>query len=489
MTDHAVLIVGAGPTGMMLAAELALARIDVALVEKRESATLDGSRAGGLHARSLELLEQRGVAGRFVAEGNKHPAAFFGQVPLDLSDLPTRFNFVLGLWQKHIERLLADWVAELEVPIYRGREVSEVRQDDDGVDITLSSGAGLRAHYVVGCDGGRSSVRKQVGIELAGWAASTSFLIAEASTSEEPAWGMRRDEKGTFGIGKLEDGKRMRAVLREERVGPGEAPSLDELRAALVALYGTDYGVHDVTWLSRFTDATLQAKQYRSGRVLLAGDAAHVHSPVGGQGLNTGLHDAVNLGWKLAQVVRGTSPEALLDTYHAERHPVAARILRNTMAMTALTRGDDRMEALRETVTELLSMPAPRERYAAELCGIDVHYDLGSGHPLLGRRMPDLELLTDDGTLWTSSLLHAARAVLLDFGRRESSTTLPWAETLRTARARPTGPWKLPVVGEVAAPSAVLIRPDGYVAWVGEGSDDGLSAALTRWFGAPSQES
>jgi hypothetical protein len=336
----------------------------------------------------------------------------------------------------------------------------------------------------VGCDGGRSLVRKQAGIDFPGWDASISYLIAEVEMAGEPATGLRRDAKGTFAMGKLDDGF-VRVVLRDETVKAGSEPTLEELRAPLVALYGQDFGLRRARWLSRFTDATRQAASYRSGRVLLAGDAAHIHSPMGGQGLNLGLHDAVNLGWKLAQVVRGTSPEALLDTYQAERHPVAARALRTTMAQTALSRGDDRTEAVRESVAELLRMDEPRKRYAGMMSGLDIHHDLGAGHPLLGRRMPDLEVIAEAGPRRVFTLLHAARPVLLNLGEPGALDAAPWADRVQRVDARYTGAWELPVLGTVSAPTAVLVRPDGHVAWVGEGTDRGLREALTRWFGAP----
>jgi hypothetical protein len=251
-------------------------------------------------------------------------------------------------------------------------------------------------------------------------------------------------------------------------------------------VYGTDYGIHAPIWISRFTDATRQAASYREGRVLLAGDAAHVHSPAGGQGLNIGVQDAVNLGWKLAQVVNGISPETLLDTYQAERHPVAARVLRNTMAQTALLRpADARLEALRETVSELLSMDEPRTRFAGMLSGLDIHYDLGDGHPLLGRRMPDLDLVTADGPRRVFTLLHAARPVLLNFGDPGGVDVTPWRDRVQMLDAGADGPWELPVLGAVPAPEAVLVRPDGYVGWVGALTEPGLLDALTTWFGPP----
>jgi 3-(3-hydroxy-phenyl)propionate hydroxylase len=483
--EHAVVIAGGGPTGLMLAAELALARVDVAVIERRATQDLAGSRAGGLHARTLEVLDQRGVAARFVVEGQLHPGVFFGLSQLDIRDFPTRHNYLLALWQERIERILAAWVEELAVPIYRGREVTGFVQDGRGVDVALTEGSPLRAQFLVGCDGGRSLIRKTAGIDFPGWNPSTTYLLAEGELIGEPPLGIRHGDKGVHGLGKLEDGKRVRVVLCESDVRKGDKPTVDELREALVAVYGSDYGVHNVTWLSRFSDTTRQAASYRAGRVLLAGDAAHVHSPVGGQGLNLGVQDAVNLGWKLAQVIKGRSPESLLDTYHAERSPVGARVLQTTMAQTALNRGDPRSTALRETMSELLKLDEPRKRYAGLLSGLDIRYELGSGHPLLGRRMPDLDLSIADAPKRLFALLHSARALLINFGAPGVLDITPWSDRVQHADARYEGVWELPVLGVVAAPKAVLIRPDGHVAWVGEGTDEGLHDALTTWLGPP----
>jgi len=485
MTKHAVVIAGGGPTGLMLAGELALARVDVAIVERRASQDLAGSRAGGLHSRTIEVLDQRGIAERFLSQGRVMQVGGFAMIPLDISDFPTRHNYGLALWQEGIERTLATWVDELAVPIYREREVTGFAQDDTGVDVELSDGRSLRAKYLVGCDGGRSLIRKKAGIDFPGWDPSISYLIAEVAMTEEPAWGICRDERGINALGKLEDGKRVRVVLNEPHVRQGDEPTLDDLRAALIAVYGTDFGVHNVAYLSRFTDAARQAASYRERRVLLAGDSAHAHSPAGGQGLNIGVQDAVNLGWKLAQVVNGTSPESLLDTYQAERHPIGARVLKSTMAQTALNRGDERMKALWETMSELLKMDEPRKRYAAMMSGLDIRYDLGTGHPLLGRRMPDLDLVTANGPRRVFTLLHDARPVLLNLGEPGAFDITPWANRVRLIDARYAGVWELPVLGAVSAPTAMLIRPDGHVAWVGDGMDQGLRDALTTWFGPP----
>ncbi len=481
----------------MLAGELALAGVDVAIVERRAGQDLPGSRAGGLHSRTIEVLDQRGIADRFLAEGQVAQVAGFARVPLDISEFPTRHPYGLGLWQNHIERILAGWVDELAVPVYRAREVTGFEQDDAGVDVQLADGHSLRAQYLVGCDGGRSAVRKAAGIEFAGWDPTTSALIAEAEMAEAPELGTRQDERGIHSIGRVDyeirDGEviykdegPVRVMVTEGRPGSTGEPTLRDLIHALIAVYGTDYGIHSPTWISRFTDMTRQAAAYRDRRVLLAGDAAHVHSPVGGQGLNTGVQDAVNLGWKLAQVVNGTTDDGLLDTYHAERHPVAARVLRNTMAQTVLLRpADARVEALRDTLAELLSMDEPRRRYAAMQSGLDIHYDLGEGHPLLGRRMPDLDLVTAAGPLRVYTLLHGARPVLLNLGDPGGFDITPWADRVQLIDAEYAGAWELPALGEVTAPTAVLIRPDGYVAWVGGPADPGLEDALTAWFGPP----
>src|SRR5215218_4659360 len=494
MTEHAVVIAGGGPTGLMLAGELALAGVDVAIVERRASQDLPGARAGGLHSRTIEVLDQRGIADRFLSQGQVAQVAGFSFIPLDISDFPTRHNYGLGLWQNHIERMLAGWVGELGVSIHYGGEVTGFAQDETGVDVELSDGRSLRAQYLVGCDGGRSLVRKAAGIDFPGWDPTTSNLIAEVELAEEPELGIRRDALGVHALGRVEyeirDGEvvyadrgPVRVMVTEQHPGATSEPTLRDLSEALIAVYGTDYGIHSPTWISRFTDMTRQAAAYRDRRVLLAGDAAHVHAPDGGQGLQTGVQDAVNLGWKLAQVVNRTSPESLLDTYHAERHPVAARVLRATMAQVALRRADERTNALQETIAELLEIDEARTRFAALMSGLGIRYDLGEGHPLLGRRMPDLELAGTAGPQSVFALLHEGRAVLLDLGDPAGLDSGPWGDRVPTVRAEYEGTWELPAIGAVSAPAGVLIRPDGYVAWVGEGNADGLEDALGAWFG------
>jgi 2-polyprenyl-6-methoxyphenol hydroxylase-like FAD-dependent oxidoreductase len=450
-----------------------------------------------LHSRTIEVLDQRGIAERFLGEGQKAQVTGFAGVSFDISGFPTRHPYSLGLRQSHIERILAGWVEELGVPIFRGNEVTGFAQDDSGVDVTLGDGNSLRAQYLVGCDGGRSIVRKTAGIDFPGSEPTTSNLIAVADLETEPdEWGIRRDALGIHALARVEyeirDGKIVYAdegpvgvMVTERSVGATAEPTLDDLKEALIAVYGTDYGIHDATSISRFTDAARQAAEYRKGRVLLAGDAAHIHPPDGGQGLQTGVQDAVNLGWKLAQAIRGTSPDSLLDTYQTERHPVGARVLRNALGAVALRHDDERTTALRHIISELLGMDEPQTSFAAMMSGLDIHYDLGEGHPLLGRRVPDLDLVTANGPLRLFSLLHNARPVLLNLREPGGFDIAPWADRVQLVAAKSEGSWELPVIGPVTAPASVLIRPDGHVAWVGELTEPGPADALTTWFGPP----
>src|SRR3984885_13244621 len=456
--EHSVVVAGGGPTGLMLAGELALAGVDVAVAERRANQGLIGSRAGGLHSRTIEVFDQRGIADRFLSQGKVAQVAGFSQIRLDISDFPTRHPYGLALWQNHIERILARWVDELTVPIYCECEVTRVAQDCTGVDVKLSDRRSLRAEYLVGWDGGRSAVRKAADLEFPGWDPTMSYLLAEVEMTfepgREPQWGIRHDAFGVHALSMLDDGGPVRVMVTEQHLGPGSEPTLDDLSQALVAVYGTDYGIHSPTWISRSTDMARQAAAYREGRVLLAGDAAHVHHPVGGQGLNTGVQDAVNLGWKLAQGVNATWPDALLDTYHAERHPVAARVLGNTMAQIALLRhpDDDRTKALRDIVSELLAMDEPRKRFAAMMSGLDIRYDFGEGHPLLGRRMPDLDLIPASGPPRVFTLLQESRAVLLNFAGPGGFDIGAWADRFQSLDTKVVGDWNLPVLGAAAGP-------------------------------------
>ncbi|MBO0767865.1 MAG: FAD-dependent monooxygenase [Solirubrobacterales bacterium] len=454
--DHAVVIAGGGPAGLMLAAELALADVDVAIIERRPGPELVGSRAGGFHSRTLEILDMRGVADRFLAAGDTVQVAMFASTLLDMSDFPTRHPYSLGLFQNRIQMILAEWVEELGVPVRYGQEVTGFRQDDSGVEVQLAGGR-INAQYLVGCDGGRSLIRKQAGIEFPGWEATRSTLIAEVELTEENAKGVKHDDAGAHGQHLMDDGKTVRIVTSEKELHQGE-PTLDDLRAALTRAYGKDFGVHNPTWLSRFTDTTRQAAQYRNNRVFLAGDSAHIHYPAGGQGIGLGVQDAVNLGWKLAEVVKGTSPESLLDSYQSERHPVTARVLKHTMAQAVVQRSDDRIDALRDTVGELLALDGPRKHIAGLISGLDVRYDLGDGHPLVGRRMPDLDLTIDDRPVRLFELLRQPHWLAIDFA---GSGELDRADVINASY---DGDWELPVIGPVPAPRAILIRPDGHVA-------------------------
>ena len=480
-----VTIVGSGPTGLMLAGELALAGVDVEILERRTTSELVGTRARGFHSRTIEILDQRGLVDRFLGEGRTVQGLSFGSTPLDVTDFPSRHPYTLALGQSGIERILLAWVEELGVPVRRGVEVTGFAQDDAGVDVRLAAGEPVRTAYLVGADGGRSVIRKTAGIDFVGAEATRSYLIAEVQVTEETPTGMRLDDVGIHAMGLMEDGRTVGLVVTEQQLGPATEPTMADLREALTAVYGTDFGVHDPTWMSRFTDATRQATAYRSRRVLLAGDAAHSHPPTGGQGIGLGVQDAVNFGWKLAQVVRGVSPDGLLDSYQAERHPATARVLKNVMVQALLQRGDARTDAMRDTISDLLGFEGPRAQLAGLLSGLDVGYDLGEGHPLLGRRMPDLDLVTAQGPRRVFELLHDARPVLLNLGAPDRIDITPWTDRVQRVDADHTGTWELPVLGTVAAPVAVLIRPDGHVAWVGDGNQDGLREALTTWFGPP----
>ncbi len=479
-------IVGGGPTGLMLAGELAVAGVDVAILERRASSGLVGTRARGFHSRTIEILDQRGIADRFLDEGRAAQALSFGSTLLNVSGFPSRHPYTLGLTQSHIERILLGWVQELGVPVRRGATVTGFAQDDSGVEIHVADGGPLRTGYLVGADGGGSVVRRAADIDFVGAGATRSHLVAEVETTEETPAGIRLDDVGIHAMNVMEDGHTVAMVITEQRLGPDTEPTLADLREALTSVFGTDFGARDPRWISRFTDATRQAAAYRRGRVLLAGDAAHIHPPTGGQGIGLGVQDAVNLGWKLAQVVRGVSPDGLLDSYQVERHPATAHVLKNVMAQALLQRGDVRTEAMRDTVSDLLSFEGPRTRLAGLLSGLDVRYDLGEGHPLLGRRMPDLDLTTARGPRRVFELLQDARPVLLDLGEPGTLDITPWRDRVQHVDAEHTGAWELPVVGAVAAPVAVLVRPDGHVAWVGDGTGTGLREALTTWFGEPS---
>ncbi len=489
-----VIIVGAGPTGLTLAAELAIARVNVLVLERRASQDLDGSRAGGLHSRTLELLESRDALAPLLAAGAPAQIVGFAWMPLDISDFPTRHPYGLALSQHEIEQQLLAWATKCGVGIRRNAVVAQLMQYEDEVVVQLADGELLRSAWVVGCDGAHSVVRRAAGMDFEGSPPGICHILAELRLREAPPWGLKRDALGIHAIGPLPEASdavshavpgsiRARVMLTEAGVGRRTAPTTDEVCQRLRVVYGRDFGAHDATWLSWFTDAARQASSYRVGRMLIAGDAAHVHYPTGGQGLNLGMQDAFNLGWKLAQVVRGISDATLLDTYQHERHPVAARVLQNTRAQSALLRTDAQTDALRESVASWLDMNEPRVAVAAMLAGLDVHYDMGQGHPLLGRRVPDLLLHTADGPRQVSTLLGAARPLLIDLGVHDGIDIGSWTHRVRMINAECRDPWILPVIGEVAAPAGLLVRPDGHVAWVSDGGTAGLADALLQWHG------
>ncbi|MFG2312768.1 FAD-dependent monooxygenase [Streptomyces sp. NPDC048566] len=493
--DAEVVIAGAGPTGLMLACELRLAGVDVIVAERLAERTGE-SRAGGIHSRTLEVLDQRGILDRFLDEGELQPVGHFSGLYLDFEEAESRHPYPLMILQSAIERLLEERAAELGVRVRRSSAVSAIAQDAHGVRVTLETegdeAVTLRARYLVGCDGGRSTVRKLAGIDFPGTEATMTALIGDVELPDLPedyVW-IRRCAGGDYSAIAFEPGWYRVITSEYDRVADrDEAPTFEQLRASLVRLAGTDFGMRAPRWISRFNDAARQADRYRSGRVLLAGDAAHIHFPAGGQGLNMGVQDAVNLGWKLASVVRGRAPESLLDSYHAERHPVAERVLNNTRAQSALARPGPQSDALREVFGSLMVFDDVNRHLRHMLTALDLRYPADDGHVLSGRRVPDADLKSPQGATAVSELLHAGRPVLLDLGAGAAVRAAgeDWGDRLDVVEARSEDEhWFVPAVGEIPAPAALLIRPDGHVAWAtGDGTPDtaALRRALTTWFG------
>ncbi|MFD0145139.1 MULTISPECIES: rifampin monooxygenase [unclassified Streptomyces] len=470
-----VIIAGGGPTGLMLAAELRLHDVRVVVLEKEAEPTVQ-SRAQGLHVRSIEVMEQRGLLERFLPLGKQVTAGGFFA---GLSDswperLDTAHSYVLGIPQQITERLLAERATELGAEIRRGSELVGLSQDEDGVTVELADGTRLRSRHLVGCDGGRSTVRKLLGVDFPGEPSTVETLLGEmelTASPEELAAVMAEVRKTylRFGAMRQADGT-YRVIVPAEGVAEDRttAPTLEEFRQQLRAYGGTDFGAHSPRWLSRFGNATRLAERYRSGRVLLAGDAAHIHPPTGGQGLNLGIQDAFNLGWKLAAEVAGWAPEGLLDSYHAERHPVAAEVLDNTRAQMELMSTEPGAQAVRRLMAELTRIEEVNRFLIEKITGIGIRYDFGEGHELLGRRLRDVRL--KGGRLY--ELTHGGRGLLLDQTGRLSVDG--WADRVDHV---------VEVSEELDAP-AVLLRPDGHVAWVGEDQQD-LVRHLPTWFGAP----
>ncbi|RPF25528.1 3-(3-hydroxy-phenyl)propionate hydroxylase [Streptomyces sp. Ag109_G2-6] len=494
-TDADVVVAGAGPTGLMLACELRLAGVDVVVVERLAGRTGE-SRAGGIHSRTLEVLDQRGILDRFLAEGEPQPVGHFSGLYLDFDESESRHPYPLMILQSAVERLLEEWAGELGVQVRRSAAVSAVRQDADGVTVGLDTADGaaeLRARYLVGCDGGRSTVRKLAGIGFPGTDATMTALIGDVELPglpEDYVW-VRRTAGGDYSAIAFEPGWYRVITSEYDRVADRDEPAtFEQLRESLVKVAGTDFGMHSPRWVSRFNDAARQADRYRAGRVLLAGDAAHIHFPAGGQGLNMGVQDAVNLGWKLASVVRGQAPESLLDSYHDERHPVGERVLHNTRAQAALARPGAATDALREVFGSLMVFDDVNRVLRHMLTALDVRYPAGGDHPMEGRRVFDADLKTDEGVIGVYQLLHAARPVLLDLSGRAglAGVAAGWAGRVDLVAARAEEElWPVPPVGEVPAPAALLIRPDGHVAWAADAGAEpdlaALRAALTTWFG------
>ncbi|GIF73202.1 FAD-dependent monooxygenase [Asanoa siamensis] len=468
-----VIIVGCGPTGAMLAAELRLHDVRVLVLEK-ETTPASFVRIVGLHIRSLEILAMRGLLERVLPHGRRRPAGgFFAAIDKPApTGLDSPYAYLLGIPQPVIVRLLEEHAITLGAEVRPGRTVTGLEQDDAGVTVELDGGERVRSRYLVGCDGGRSTVRKLLGVGFPGEPARTQTLMGEVEVGVPQAEiaarvAEIRETDKRFVLGPAGDGL-YRVVVPGAAVGEGaEPPSLEDFRQGLWAVAGTDFGVHSPRWLSRFGDATRLAERYRVGRVLLAGDAAHIHPPIGGQGLNLGVQDAFNLGWKLAAQVRGWAPETLLDTYEAERRPVAADVLDNTRAQLELLSTEPGPRAVRRLLTELMDFDDVNRRLIEKITAVGVRYDLGPGPDLLGRRMRDVEV--KQGRLF--DLLHRGRGLLLD--RTERLTVGGWADRVGHL-ADPTAAWDGP---------AALLRPDGHVAWIGDDQRD-LDNHLARWFGS-----
>lgn len=473
--QYDVIVVGAGPTGLMLASELRLHGIQVLVVDK-DLEPPSSVRALGLHARSLEVLDMRGLLERFLARGEKHPlAASFAHIfrtPMPPESFDTAHPYLLAIPQTVTDRLLAERALELGAVVQRGSTLVELAQDEDGVTAVLADGTSLRSRYLVGCDGGRSTVRRLLGVGFPGEPIRVETLLGEMKIGVAPEQlaatvAEVRTRQLRFGVGPLEDDW-YRIIVPAEGVADDRSapPGLDEFQRALRRWAGTDFGVHSPRWLSRFGDATRLAERYRSGRVLLAGDAAHVHPPAGGQGLNLGMQDAVNLGWKLAEAVRGWAPADLLDSYDEERRPVAARVLELTRAQMQLLSPEPGPQAVRQLLAELMEIEEVSRLLIERTSGLDVRYPLGDGHDLVGRRLPDLPL--QSGRLY--ALLHDGRGLLLD--RTGTLSAEAYADRVHHV-IDPSAALDVP---------ALLLRPDGHVAWVGD-DQDGLTPCLRRWFG------
>jgi 2-polyprenyl-6-methoxyphenol hydroxylase-like FAD-dependent oxidoreductase len=493
-SDGPVIIAGAGPTGLTLATELRRGGADVLLLEARPNRGVDGSRAAGMQPRTIEMLDQRGIAERFLAAGPPSNLGNFAGIKLDYSILPSRFPYAINIMQAETEQILEDIAAELGVPVRWSTKVTGVRDVGGGVEVSLEGPAGaetVSGSYLVGCDGGRSTVRKLMGVGFPGTDATMVALIGDVELDQPPQRPLFLDRRQSGLITAIQfrpGWYRVVTTERERTAGPGDPVTIEELRASAVKVAGTDFGMHSARWLSHFNDAVRQADQYRVGRVLLAGDAAHIHLPAGGQGMNMGMQDAFNLGWKLAAVTRGDAPEGLLDTYHDERHAADADILKIIRAQSVLCEPGPRTGELYDLFTHLVDFDNVNRYLSTLQSGLDIRYPMAGGHPLLGRRVHDVSIRCGDTTSRIYNLLHPAKAVLLDLsgsGQLCAATTR-WRGRVNVIQAGcPSDPWPVPGAGTVAVPTALLIRPDGYVSWVNDGDYDLglLRESLTTWCG------
>lgn len=485
-----VVVAGGGPTGLMLAYELRLAGVEVELLDALPARTGE-SRAGGIHARTMEILDQRGLLDELLRQGRTLPRGHFGGLPLDFSDFHTRFPYTLAVLQSVIERELDRHATAAGAPVQWDSPVTGFRQDDSGVEVEVGGThpRRIRAAYLVGCDGGRSAVRKLAGIGFDGTDATVTGMIADVELAAPPAelFFGARGATGDYSVIQFEPGwYRLIAQCHDRVRERGSELIFDEFLGAFTELAGTDFGMHSPRWVTHYGDAARQADRYRVGRVFLAGDAAHIHFPAGGQGQNLGLQDAANLGWKLAAVLRGNASDALLDTYESERRPIAARVLQNTRAQTALSRPGAHVDALRDSMSDLLAIDEVRHRLGLMITALDIRYDCDDHHPLCGRRVPDSDIVTADGPARVHELLRPGRPIVLVRNAAEVPDISDWKDRVDIVCAQDRGAeWTVPGLGPVPAPTHTLIRPDGYIAWAAvDSSTEGLDAALTTWVGA-----
>jgi 2-polyprenyl-6-methoxyphenol hydroxylase-like FAD-dependent oxidoreductase len=493
-----VIVAGAGPTGLTLATELRRGGIDVLLLEQRTHRAQNGSRAAGMQPRTVEMLDQRGVVDRFLAQGPRSKLGNFAGIMLDYSTLPSRFPYALNIMQAETEQILEDIATELGVEVQWSTTVTGFRQDAAGVAVDVDTPNGpttLHGSYLVACDGGRSTIRKLAGVGFPGTDATMACLTGEVELEDPPDQPifLQRREHGSVTVIQFRPGWHRVVTCEPERTACPDGPvTLAEMSESLLRVAGTDFGMHSPRWLSHFNDAARQADRYRVGRVLLAGDAAHIHLPAGGQGMNMGMQDAFNLGWKLAAVMRGEATDTLLDTYHDERHAADADTLNVIRAQSVLFGLGEPITQLYNVFTHLVGFNQVNSYLSATLSGLDIRYPGLGDHPLLGRRVPDVAITTNGSATTIFHLLHPAKPVLLSFSDDAAPTeAAAWDGRITTVSATTTDPWRLPDGTTIPAPSALFIRPDGYIAWISDGATDlaDLHQTLTAWCGAADRRS